>query len=63
MLKLRNLIVAACAIFLVSTPAFAAGDKGSRFGGVQIGAITYSYRSMPDQSLNAVLNYVVESGL
>lgn len=28
-----------------------------------MGAITYSYRSMPDQSLNAVLNYIVESGL
>jgi sugar phosphate isomerase/epimerase len=39
------------------------GNKGSRYGGVQIGAITYSYRSMPDQSLNAYLNYIVQSGL
>lgn len=38
-------------------------DKGSKFGGVQIGITTYSYRSMPDQTLPAVLNYLVESGL
>lgn len=31
--------------------------------GVQIGAITYSYRSMPDQSLEATLEYVVQSGV
>jgi sugar phosphate isomerase/epimerase len=39
------------------------GKVNSRFGGVQVGAITYSYRSMPDQSLEAVLEYVVKSGL
>lgn len=38
-------------------------QPNSKFGGVQIGAITYSYRSMPDQSLQAILNYAVESGL
>jgi sugar phosphate isomerase/epimerase len=31
--------------------------------GVQIGTITYSYRSMADQSAEAVLKYVVESGI
>jgi sugar phosphate isomerase/epimerase len=31
--------------------------------GVQIGAITYSYRAMPDQSAEAVLKYVVDSGI
>lgn len=40
-----------------------ASGKGSRIGGVQVGAITYSYRSMPDQTLDAVLGYAVQSGL
>jgi len=35
----------------------------SNFGGVQIGTITYSYRDMPDQSLEAVLGYIVQSGI
>jgi sugar phosphate isomerase/epimerase len=35
----------------------------SVFGGVQIGTITYSYRSMADQSAEAILKYVVESGI
>ena len=30
---------------------------------VQIGVITYSYRSMPDQSAEATLKYVLESGI
>ncbi len=62
-LRLRSLVVLACFIFLATTTVFASGDKGSKFGGVQIGAITYSYRSLPDQSLQAVLNYILESGL
>ena len=35
----------------------------SKFGGVQVGAITYSYRTMPDKSLEAILNYTVQSGI
>ncbi len=35
----------------------------SVFNGVQIGTITYSYRSMPDQSAEATLRYIVESGI
>lgn len=31
--------------------------------GVQIGVITYSYRSMPDQSAEATLKYVLDSGI
>lgn len=40
-------------------------DKGpcSKFGGVQVGVITYSYRSMPDKSAEAVLKQVVDSGI
>ena len=40
-----------------------AGKPNSRYGGVQVGVITYSYRSMPDQSAEAILGYVVESGI
>ena len=53
----------AFAIVLVHSGSSATSYKGSKFGGVQVGTITYSYRSMPDQSLNAVMNYVVQSGL
>ncbi len=35
----------------------------SLIDGVQIGAITYSYRSLPDQSAEATLKYVVDSGI
>ncbi|MCK9411735.1 MAG: sugar phosphate isomerase/epimerase [Prolixibacteraceae bacterium] len=60
---LKTLGLIAFAIVLVHSDSTAANNKGSRFGGVQVGTITYSYRSMPDQSLDAVLNYVVQSGL
>ena len=43
---------------------FAIGQKpNSKFGGVQIGAITYSYRSMPDQTIEGVLKCIVQSGI
>ena len=35
----------------------------SVINGVNIGAITYSYRTMPDQSAEATLRYAVESGI
>ena len=35
--------------------AFAQGKPNSKIEGVQIGTITYSYRSMPDQSAEATL--------
>lgn len=35
----------------------------SKFGGVQIGVITYSYRSMADKSAEAVLQHVLNSGI
>jgi sugar phosphate isomerase/epimerase len=40
-----------------------AAKPNSRINGVQIGTITYSYRSMPDQSAEATLQYVVASGI
>lgn len=44
-------------------PAITAQKPNSKFGGVQIGAISYSFRSMPDQSLEATLDYYVQSGI
>lgn len=35
----------------------------STINGVNIGCITYSFRSMPDQSAEATLKYVVDSGI
>jgi sugar phosphate isomerase/epimerase len=35
----------------------------SLFNGVQVGVITYSYRAMPDQGADAVLRYVLDSGV
>ena len=43
---------------------FAADAKpDSVIAGVHISTITYSYRSMPDQSAEAILRYVVNSGI
>lgn len=42
---------------------FAQAKPNSVIDGVTIGAITYSYRSMPDQSAEATLKYVVDSGI
>ena len=35
----------------------------STFGGVKIGAITYSYRSLPGRNAEETLDYLVKSGL
>ncbi len=40
-----------------------AAKPNSRIKGVQVGAITYSFRSMPDQSAEATLKYCVDSGI
>ena len=64
MRKTAKLFTLLALFFLLGTTASqASGHQSSKFGGVQIGTITYSYRSMPDQSLPAVLNYAVQSGL
>jgi sugar phosphate isomerase/epimerase len=46
-------------------PAWVLGQArpNSKIEGVQIGTITYSYRSMPDQSAEATLKYIVDSGI
>jgi sugar phosphate isomerase/epimerase len=60
-------LTAAPTIGLVGGPLSASGYLQSRpnslFSGVQIGAITYSYRSMPDQSAEATLRYILDSGI
>ncbi len=43
--------------------AFVQARPNSLINGVQIGTITYSYRSMPDQSAEATLKYIVDSGI
>lgn len=40
-----------------------ASMPNSKINGVQIGAITYSFRSMPEQTAEATLQYTVDSGI
>jgi sugar phosphate isomerase/epimerase len=46
-----------------SAKMFAAGKPDSKFNGVQIGVISYSYRQMPEFTATAVLRYAVENGI
>ncbi|HKK73919.1 MAG TPA: TIM barrel protein [Saprospiraceae bacterium] len=50
---------------LIGAPAIIKNfnKPNSNINGVQIGVITYSFRSMPDQSAEATLKYVVDSGI
>ena len=59
----KIIVIIVFTILSIQFSAMAVEKQNSKFGGVQIGTITYSFRSMPDQSLPAVLNYVVQSGL
>ena len=43
--------------------AFAQAKPNSLINGVQIGTITYSYPQMPDQSAEATLKYILDSGI
>jgi len=51
--------------WLKGAPAFikSLGKPNSLINGVQIGCITYSFRSMADQSAEATLKYVLDSGI
>ena len=42
---------------------FAQGKPNSRFAGVQIGVISYSYRQMPDVTIPKMLDWIVEDGI
>ncbi len=62
-------------VALASVPSLALLDRSllasalvqakpnSLINGVQIGTITYSYRSMPEQTAEATLKYIVDSGI
>jgi sugar phosphate isomerase/epimerase len=60
-------LTAAPAIGLIGEPLFGSprvqGKPNSLINGVQIGAITYSFRSMLDQSAEATLKYIIDSGV
>ena len=43
--------------------AFAQAKPNSLINGVQVGTITYSFRQMPDQSAEATLKYILDSGI
>jgi sugar phosphate isomerase/epimerase len=43
--------------------ALVQAKPNSLIDGVQIGTITYSFRSLPDQSAEATLKYIVDSGI
>ncbi len=60
---LKNSLVIAIALACGLSASFGQGKPDSKVKGVQIGTITYSYRSMPDQSLEATLDYIVKSGI
>jgi sugar phosphate isomerase/epimerase len=45
------------------TAGQAQAKPNSLINGVQIGTITYSYRQMPDQSAEATLKYILDSGI
>lgn len=56
--------MALAAGFISGSAAKLIGAKpNSLIKGVQIGVITYSYRSMPDQSAEATLKYCIDSGI
>jgi sugar phosphate isomerase/epimerase len=60
-----KLALAALPGALIARPfsALAQARPNSTINGVRIGAITYSYRTMSDQSAEATMRYVVESGI
>ena len=62
--KLAFSAVPAASLLEVTGDALVQAAKpNSVIGGVRLGVITYSYRSMPDQSAESVLRYVVDSGI
>ena len=59
----RILALAVLALATIPQSGKAQNKPNSKVKGVQIGTITYSYRSMTDQSLQATLDYIVKSGI
>lgn len=50
-------------LFASANPLEWKNKPNSLINGVQIGVITYSFRSLPDQSAEATLKYIVECGI
>ena len=61
--EVTKLALAALPASLLVRSALAQGKPNSPINGVRVGAITYSYRTMPDQSAEAILRYVLDSGI
>lgn len=63
---LRNSVLAGTGVLMAGNtfalPSIFLGKPNSKIAGVQIGVITYSYRSMP-HTLEQLLQYVVDSGI
>jgi sugar phosphate isomerase/epimerase len=62
-LALTTLPIAAVLQPSLAALAQARAKPNSTINGVELGTITYSYRSMPDQSAEAILRYVLDSGI
>src|SRR5215468_12187042 len=62
-LALAGAAGSACGTSVLNSIVSAAERPNSLINGVQIGTITYSYRSMPNQSAEATLRYIVDSGI
>ncbi|WP_276168186.1 sugar phosphate isomerase/epimerase family protein [Zobellia alginiliquefaciens] len=67
---LRNTLTVAAGSSLITPSLFGVPSilkyykkPNSKFNGVQIGVITYSFRSMEDQSAEATLKYVLDCGI
>ena len=60
---IKTMLLIVFALFSIQSCTSASKIKSSKYEGVQLGTITYSYRSMEDKSLPAILDYVVQSGL
>ena len=56
-------LAAPAAVVLERSSVFAAERPNSLVHGVQLGVITYSYRSMPDTSAEALLRYALADGI
>ena len=59
-MKKLLLLLMMAAVFMQCTNS---SKPNSKFGGVQIGNITYSFRSMPDQTIEGMLNYTLQAGI
>src|SRR5262252_1830077 len=62
-LALASAAGSVCSTSVFNSMMSAADRPNSLINGVQVGTITYSYRSLPDQSAEATLRYILDSGI